>query len=339
MEIPKDLREAIDDAVAGIPGRELAPVVERLIERYRSGAVAVEPILTGATDAAAYAAYRMPATFVAVRAALAQLVGRGVPLAPQSLLDLGGGTGSALWAAADAFRTLRRATVLDRVPATLALGRRIAAGADATVVRTAAWREDTVDTDLPQADLVTLSYVLSELSEVDQSAVLERVVGAAAELVVIVEPGTPAGYRRILAARAALLAAGLTVLAPCPHQLDCPLAPGRDWCHFGARVSRSALHRRLKAADLSYEDEKFAFVAAARVPATALDGGGDDAGDGDGDGAVPGRVIRRPVQRKGLVSLEVCTGDRGVVTELVPRSQADRYRAARDTAWGDSWPS
>src|SRR3954464_11116509 len=124
MEIPKDLREAIDDAVAGIPGRQLAPVVERLIERYRSGAVAVEPILVGATDAAAYAAYRMPATFVAVRAARSQLVGRGVPLAPPSRLVLRGGTGAALWAAAGVFRTLRRATVLDRVPGTLARGRR-----------------------------------------------------------------------------------------------------------------------------------------------------------------------------------------------------------------------
>jgi ribosomal protein RSM22 (predicted rRNA methylase) len=340
MEIPKDLREAIDQAVAGIPGRDLAAVVERLIERYRAGGVAVEPILAGATDAAAYAAYRMPATFAAVRAALGQLAGRG--LAPQSQLDLGGGTGSALWAAADRFRTLVTATVLDRVPATLDLGRRIAAGADAKVVRGAAWRQDTVDSELPRADLVTLSYVLSELSEEDLTAVVRRAASTAAELVVIVEPGTPAGYRRILLARTELLEAGLTVLAPCPHQHACPLAAGRDWCHFAARVSRSALHRRLKAAELSYEDEKFSFVAAARGGAAG--GGvarGGAAGGGvarEGAAAAAGRVIRRPVQRKGLVSLEVCASDPGVATQLVPRSQTDRYRAARDLTWGDAWP-
>ena len=83
-----------------------------------------------------------------------------------------------------------------------------------------------MDTELPRADLVTLSYVLGELSEVDQSAVLERVAGAAAELVVIVEPGTPAGYRRILAARSALLAAGLTVLAPARISVTARWRPG-----------------------------------------------------------------------------------------------------------------
>ena len=80
----------------------------------------------------------------------------------------------------------------------------------------------------------------------------------------IVEPGTPAGYERILAARARLIELGRVIVAPCPHQAACPMPPGKDWCHFGARVNRSALHRRVKDADLSYEDEKFSYVVAVR---------------------------------------------------------------------------
>jgi ribosomal protein RSM22 (predicted rRNA methylase) len=326
MEIPKDLREAIDDGVAGVPVRDLATVVERLVERYRAGGAATEPILASTTDVAAYAAYRMPATFVAVRAALRQLSGLG--LAPASLLDIGGGTGAALWAAADSYRTLTTATVLDQVPATLVLGRKIAEGADARVIRTATWQPSSAGAaDLPRADLVTMSYVLSELSEVDQDALVRRAAAVTDQVVVVIEPGTPAGYRRVLAARTTFRELGLTVLGPCPHQGECPLAAGRDWCHFGARVSRSALHRRLKNAELSYEDEKFSFVAA-QVPVPGAVVGPDP---------TAGRIVRRPVQRKGLVLLEVCTPDRGIQTELVSKRQGERYRAARETEWGDAW--
>jgi Mitochondrial small ribosomal subunit Rsm22 len=76
--------------------------------------------------------------------------------------------------------------------------------------------------------------------------------------------GTPGGHRRILAARDILIGAGLTIVAPCPQQHQCPLAEGADWCHFTARVDRSSLHRRLKGGSLAYEDEKFSYIAASR---------------------------------------------------------------------------
>jgi ribosomal protein RSM22 (predicted rRNA methylase) len=171
------------------------------------------------------------------------------------------------------------------------------------------------------ADLVTVSYVLSELSGPDQADLVRRAALAAEQAVVVVEPGTPAGYRRILAARDVLVSLGLPIAAPCPHDAACPLT-GSDWCHFGARINRSALHRRLKGADLSYEDEKFSYVAA---------------GPAGSEGWA--RVLRRPQHRKGLVSLRVCTPDPGIATDLVSRRQGERYKVARDVAWGDPWGS
>jgi ribosomal protein RSM22 (predicted rRNA methylase) len=112
------------------------------------------------------------------------------------------------------------------------------------------------------------------------------------------------------------------VLAPCPHQDGCPLAAGDDWCHFAARVSRTALHRQVKDATEGYEDEKFSFVVAARTPY----------------GTAPGRVLRHPRQRKGLVTLEVCMAGGGVARELVSKRQGERYRQAREVGWGDPWP-
>jgi ribosomal protein RSM22 (predicted rRNA methylase) len=320
VDLPSDLRQAIDRAVVGVPVRDLTAAVERLVTAYRAGGATSDPILRSAADVTAYAAYRMPATFAAVRAALAQVVPSRY--APATQVDIGGGTGAAAWAAAYAFPTLMALTVLDQVGETLALGGRLAAWADAAVLRSATWLRWTIDAELPPADLVTISYVLGELTGPDQADLVRRAGTRARDLLLVVEPGTPAGYERVLAARDVLLELGLTVVAPCPHQARCPIIPGRDWCHFGARVSRSPLHRRLKDAERGYEDEKFSYVAAVR----------------GAQGGAAGRVLSRPQHRKGLVSMRVCTPADGLCQRIVSRREGDLYRAARDAEWGDAWP-
>jgi ribosomal protein RSM22 (predicted rRNA methylase) len=321
VDLATDLRDALEAVLADAPPRAVTAATERLIERYRAGGAASEPILADRWDVLAYAAYRMPATFGAVRSALAQVARAEPDLAPRRYLDVGGGTGAAAWAVADTYPGVEAVTVLDQVPAALALGRRLALQSGQPVLTRAAWQtERTQGLELPGCDLVTVSYVLGELPEADQSSLMRRCADAAGA-VLVVEPGTPDGYARVLAARTELIAAGLTVVAPCPHQDACPIvAP--DWCHFSARVNRSALHRRVKRAELSYEDEKFSYVAALRTP-----------------GGLPreARVLRHPQQRKGLVALRLCTVDDGIRTETVSKRQGERYKAARDVSWGDAW--
>lgn len=321
MEQPVELRDALEGAVAGIPVRELAAAVERLSSQYRAGGEPAQPILRTRGDVAAYAAYRMPATFAAVRSALTQVAAASPDLRPESLLDIGGGTGAAGWAATGVFGSLRTVTVIDQVAEALALGGQLVRRAAAPALPGATWIQAGVGSAFPGADLATASYLLGELSEADQEAVVRR-AAQAAPAVVLVEPGTPAGYQRILAARAVLIDSGLTIAAPCPHQNDCPIVPGQDWCHFGVRVNRSALHRRIKQAELGYEDEKFSYVAAVRAPVTPP----------------AGRVLRRPQLRKGLVTLHVCDQEKLVGPRPVSKRQGDVYRAAREIEWGGGWP-
>ncbi|MCP2258770.1 Ribosomal protein RSM22 (predicted rRNA methylase) [Streptoalloteichus tenebrarius] len=321
--LPDDLRVSLEQVLRPSSTQEIARSVERLIERYRRGTAATEPILRSPTDVAAYAAYRMPATFAAVRAALARVAEVAPEFRPRTHVDVGGGTGAAVWAAAETWPSLESAEVLEQVSQVMTLGRRLAEGAEAPVVRGARWRRYVVGPGptLPEADLVTMSYVLGELPEAHRAGIV-REMAARGGVVALFEPGTPAGHQRVLAARELLVEQGMTVLAPCPHSAACPISGGEDWCHFAARVTRSVLHRQVKAASLGYEDEKFSYVVAARTAWAPAEG----------------RVVRHPLRRKGLVSLRVCTADGGLTTETVSKRHGETYRRARDLEWGDAWP-
>src|SRR6202012_2459380 len=121
------------------------------------------------------------------------------------------------------------------------------------------------------------------------------------DTLVIVEPGTPAGYAGIIAARAQLIASGAHVAAPCPHDRACPLqAP--DWCHFAQRLPRSRAHMQMKGADVPFEDEKFSYVILTREP-LALH---------------PSRVLAPPMTGKAEITAKLCTPE-GVTLAKIPR--------------------
>ncbi|OEJ31800.1 small ribosomal subunit Rsm22 family protein [Streptomyces subrutilus] len=318
------LRSTLGGLLDGLPPKQAAAAVERLIASYRGQTPTDAPVLRDRSDVAAYAAYRMPATFEAVRAALDGLAEAAPRWAPGSHVDVGGGTGAATWAVDATWEGPRETTVLDWAEPALALGRELAAASPSEVLRGAAWRRAVIGSGLtlPEADLVTVSYVLGELTPQARTAVVAE-AARAGQAVVLIEPGTPEGYLRIREARDQLIAAGLRVAAPCPHDGTCPIEVGQDWCHFSARVSRSSLHRQVKGGSLPYEDEKFSYVAATRFPAEPA----------------ASRITRRPQIRKGLVLLELCgPREEGLTRATVTKRHGGLYKEARDADWGRAWP-
>ncbi|WP_328453089.1 small ribosomal subunit Rsm22 family protein [Streptomyces sp. NBC_00386] len=315
------LRSALAGLLDGLPPKAAAQAVERLIANYRGTTPTHAPILRDRSDVAAYAAYRMPATFEAVCAALEAFADAVPGWAPESHVDVGGGTGAATWAVNATWEGVRPVTVLDWAEPALALGREIAAANPE--LEGAAWQRSRIGAALTieSTDLVTVSYVLGELTEDDRASVVDA-AASAARAVVIIEPGTPDGYTRVLAARERLIGAGFHVAAPCPHSAACPIVPGQDWCHFSARVARSSLHRQVKGGSLPYEDEKFSYVAATRF----------------GPAPAPSRVVRKPQIRKGQVLLDLCEPDEALRRETVTKRHGPLYKAARDAEWGDAWP-
>ena len=322
MDLPAELREALDSELGQIAPQRLAEATMALVERYRSGQPAPDGRFLGAdVDIVAYAAYRLPATFAAVAAALAYVAEQWPGEPPRTLLDVGAGPGTALWAAQAVWPALERALLVEQDGRMIALGQRLAGQARSGTIREARWqRADLLAVwEAPAHDLVIAAYVLNELPADRRAAVIDTLWGKAAAALVLIEPGTPAGFARIREARRQLLAQGATVLAPCPHDDACPIPEG-DWCHFGQRINRSRLHRAVKGATLSYEDEKYAYVAVARQPAPAIEG----------------RVIRRPEILPGRVVLNLCTPAGLRVANATRSKDRAAFRAARDLRWGDA---
>jgi ribosomal protein RSM22 (predicted rRNA methylase) len=322
MNIPDVLRLALTDELAAIPQKSLAEATTRLSARYRAdrsandaGRLARSPV-----DSAAYAAYRLPATFAAVSAVLLEVRRRNPDWQPATLLDAGAGPGTVLWAASSIWPALVRATLLERERAMIDFGKRLASHASAAVLREATWQQCDLLSQWEQSpcDLVIMAYALDELPPPRLNEIIARLWSVTGETLVLVEPGTPAGFALILQARQQLIDAGGHIIAPCPHQEACPM-PDNDWCHFAQRLARTPLHRQVKQSTLSYEDEKFSYVAFSRQPVSPI----------------TGRVIRHPQVRSGHIYLDLCTPT-GLRHSIVTRKDRDAFREARDLRWGDA---
>lgn len=327
MELPPALQVALNAELEHMSTGRLAASAAALSVRYRTGTPASGGAFARTADEiAAYAATRLPATYAAIAAALAQTRARLPGWAPRTLVDVGAGPGTATWAAAATWPQLERATLVEREPEMVALGRRLAAHAGWDVLRAATWEH----TDLTGAwgaappdradDLVIAAYLLGELPPERVAPLMERLWQRAGGVLLLVEPGTPAGFARIRAARDQLLAASAHTIAPCPHDHPCPMPPD-GWCHFAQRIARTRQHRQAKAGALGYEDEKFAFAALARQPGSPI----------------AARVIRHPRIRPGQIHLELCAPG-GLATQTVTRRDRERFRQARDLRWGAAIP-
>jgi ribosomal protein RSM22 (predicted rRNA methylase) len=303
--MPAELRVRLDELATSVGLSRLGAAAARLSGEYRE--VGRPAVAMTDVDAAAYAVYRMPATYAALRAALGQVAAADPQWRPRTTVDLGAGTGAASWAARDVFGPDLTVRAVEGDPRMAAVGRRLAPPGVEWVLG------DLRDAG-PTADLVIAGYALGE-SDGPEAAAAGL---AAAQTVVVVEPGTPRGYATVMAARSGLVDAGMRVAAPCPHSDTCPLVR-HDWCHFAVRLPRPPVLRRLKGGELGYEDEKFSFVAATRAEVIPA----------------PGRILRHPRRRGGHVLLRVCGADGTVADPVVSRRAGPAYRAARKARWGD----
>ncbi|RVC35057.1 methyltransferase type 11, partial [Mesorhizobium sp. M4A.F.Ca.ET.090.04.2.1] len=113
MELPAPLRQGVERLLENVPLPALKQAARTLSDRYR--AELRDGRLHMAEDMAvkAYLATRLPATYAAVRASLDALAEARPDFQPRTLLDIGAGPGTMLWATLDLWPDLVAAVMLE----------------------------------------------------------------------------------------------------------------------------------------------------------------------------------------------------------------------------------
>ena len=308
----------LDQLKAGIPLKALTEAYEALSARYRTSQDT--PQIQTYNEAVAYTLARMPATLAVANHVLQELTNWDIIQDAKTWGDLGTGPGTIYWAMDQYFPHKFHVTLyennlyMQQVAAKLLpTGKYL-------------WQNgDIAKAALPRTDIISASYALNELSDGDANTLVSRAWQQTNKALILIEPGTPKGYGRVMTYRQLLINQGAFIASPCGHNGACPLLPLyedniTDWCHFGAFVERSYVHQLMKQGTMGHETEKFCYLIALK--------------QSPGPGAK--RLLKPPLKRTGHVHLELCTS-KGVEKTIISKRDKDLYKKARKAHWGDGW--
>lgn len=308
VDIPEELKENIDKLLKENQIHKILEDAQTVSNRYRNNDGKGKKLLTKESEAVSYAISRMPATYAAVSSVLEQTLDNyNEDLT--SVIDVGAGTGAVVWAVNDV-ATSNAIKCFEREESMINIGKKLMKNTDLNDVR---WKRfDILQDEIQEkADLVITSYMINELPKGDREKAVEKLWNATNKLLIIIEPGTPAGFANILEIRRNLLKAGGHIVAPCCCLHECPI-PKDDWCAFYARVARSSVHRHAKNGALGYEDEKFSYIAFSKVPV-------NNSGE---------RILRHPQINSGYVNVKVCSAN-GIEEKTYSKKDKEIYKKVR----------
>ena len=308
------LLDAARELFSNVSASDLVRDYQTLSDLYRRELPTPANITRG--EVAAYAAARLPATSAVVARVLREVRACIPNFRPMTVLDLGAGLGAAGWAAAECFPSVAEVDFVERAPWMLAAGRSLSASSPIPAVARARWHAADATSQLGVHDLVMASYLFAELPSWRGPLAIERWWQNTGGCLVVIEPGTPAGYRRLMTARSLLIERGATIAAHWPHDRACPFDSNQEWCRFNVRLARSDDHRQAKAAAVGHEDESYSYVVATRRPTVRS-----------------ARLLDDPSLRTGHVRLHVCADDG--LRHIVMSKRDPRYRAVRRWEAGD----
>ncbi|CAB5374075.1 unnamed protein product [Rhizophagus irregularis] len=331
----------------------------------------------GTREAMAYIAGYLPISYGPIFNVLTELKSRIPDFSPQSVMDFGTGPGTAIWVSHN---------IWDKhVPNFLGID------ISESMLRTAEKllsfqpKEDRIkniefkrylsyEPHQLKHDLVISAFTLNELPNDNiRETVLESLWNRTNDLLVLIENGTPAGFKIIAEARKRILNInkqnnevestidnledeiksitkhGAHVVAPCPHDGICPLVKSRNWCHFSQRINRPLYLMQTKnVKNHNFEDSKYCYVILRKgqrpkllteFTSTNADKPSDNKRDLTVEAYHWSRLVMPPMKRSAHVVLDYCSKTGYIERGIIPKSQGKvPYRDARKSIWGDLFP-
>ena len=317
MDLPIELRNAIDNKLQNVSIKELSKFAEDISNKYRNEERNGKRLLTKEAEALSYAAVRMPATYGAVYTALKNTFQIN-NIEIETLLDVGAGTGAGSWAVNE-FLDLKSITCIEREEVMINIGKSLMLESENKVLQNSVWKQqDIIKNKITDtADLVICSYMLNELPEADRMKVLENLWEITNKVLIIIEPGTPYGFSIIKQIRKELINKKGYLIAPCSNIQECPLE--NDWCHSICRISRNKAHKLLKDADVPYEDEKFSYISFSKQEFNKIEFS---------------RILRHPIIETGKITVNTCSAE-GIKTEIITKTEKDKFKKLKKSKCGD----
>jgi ribosomal protein RSM22 (predicted rRNA methylase) len=260
---------------------------------------------------------RMPATFCAVTVALKNTLNIEESCEIETVLDIGAGTGAATWAINE-YINPKEITCLEREEAMRTVGQALMK-CNSEMKKVKWISEDITNSQyFKGADLIVASYIINELKQEERKNVIKKLLDLESKIILIIEPGTPEGFKNIKEIQKIALENGRFIIAPCTTQGVCKL-PESDWCHSTVRVERNKTHKILKSADAPYEDEKFSYIAISK----------------ENLGTAESRILRHPMIENGKITLKLCTNG-NIEEKIITKKEKEKFKQAKKKKCGDT---
>ncbi|ORY05222.1 Rsm22-domain-containing protein, partial [Basidiobolus meristosporus CBS 931.73] len=356
--LPNELSTAIDEVLHDKDKQLLRVDAIRIFDSLRSTS-AVQPyyLQYGMRETWGYLAARMPTTYASICFVFQELCKRLPDFKPINALDFGTGPGTAIWAAREYFgKSVKRYHGVDISDSMLTAAEALIE--KSTIPNVTFERYFSYNPKEGKSDLVISAFSLSELpNDGIRQSTLEALWNKTADVLVLVERGTPEGFRIISFARQHLLSrankvyepgvsqksgregqsTGAHVVAPCPHDGVCPMVNSSTWCHYSQRLQRPRVLMKTKHAKTNIEDVHFSYVVLRKGPRPEMQSTGTK--DIVKDAYHWPRLVRAPLKRGGHVVMDLCSSSKFIERMIIPKSQGKlEYRDARKASWGDIFP-
>ena len=309
MILPSNIRQKIDEIIASNKQVNLKNVQKNLTEKYKTKSGQGKSLIESKNDSLLYSISRMPATFSVINSLLNQLKNQGLLGDINSAFDVGSGTGAGYFALKE-FDEKIKVSLFERDIFMTEIFDMFKTGEKVQ-------KFDLVKDEISQkADLVLTSYVLSELSSEQRKSALKKLLDMTENYLLIIDTGTPKVWQEMMELKMLAKSLDANILAPCMCD-ECLLKD--DYCQFFARVERSSMHKMVKDATLSYEDEKYFYLLISKKEKLSLD---------------KNRVIRRPVIKTNLVGLVLCSKN-GVEKHDFSKKNKENFKLAKKSKIND----
>lgn len=281
-------------------------------------------------DVLGYLALRVPSTYSQIYGALSSVQELNPGWKPSSVLDIGSGPGTAVWAALEVFPKVLDAVCIEKDKNFVEIGKTIFQSlSDITVD----WQTTNLTSSLPRVnkgyDLVVLANVLNEMDERTREKTIQFAYNHCTGVLVIIEPGTPDGFESIKQVSKQLNFYQTTLIAP---YIENSFINSEE-INFIQKIKRPEFQKRVRQLQRKnqqperlnllppsdWEESKYFYLAYSKFKPEI---------------SPMGRLIARPKLFKPFVELKVLTKD-GIKIEKVFKKDRIKYKQAKKLKWGD----